>query len=115
MSSDTAALQGWIARAIHSDTCEESLSDCLDPGWPGRCMRSAEATLPIIAAKVRAAKAEAWGECTTALITKAREHLKDTPGPESPEAEWADWRGWYYTWCAAMQHRTTSPYKENPR
>ena len=38
--------------AIHAAICEESLEDHLDPEWPGRCVKAAQAAYPYIAAAV---------------------------------------------------------------
>ena len=38
--------------AIHAAICEESLEDHMDPEWPGRCVKAAQAAYPHIAAAV---------------------------------------------------------------
>ena len=67
MTTDTTALQERIARAIYrSDEDEmDRLSDDfgdLALHWQRMYLMNAAAVLPIIAAEVQAAKAEAWGE-----------------------------------------------------
>lgn len=32
--------------AIHAAICEESLEGHMDPGWPGRCVKAAQAAVP---------------------------------------------------------------------
>jgi hypothetical protein len=39
-------------QAIHAAICEESLEDHMDPAWPGRCVKAAQAAHPHIAASV---------------------------------------------------------------
>ncbi|MET3956840.1 hypothetical protein ABIE52_003706 [Rhodococcus sp. OAS809] len=34
-----------LAEAIHAEICEESLEDCLDPDWRGKCARAADVLL----------------------------------------------------------------------
>lgn len=36
--------------AIHAAICEESLEDHMDPAWPGRCVKAAQAAYPYIVA-----------------------------------------------------------------
>ena len=36
--------------AIHAAICEESLEDHVDPEWPGRCVKAAQAAYPHIVA-----------------------------------------------------------------
>lgn len=35
----------------HAAICEESLEDCLDPDWRGRCVKAVEAAAPFLRAK----------------------------------------------------------------
>ena len=35
-----------LAGVIHAEICEESLEDCLDPDWRGKCSRAADVLLP---------------------------------------------------------------------
>lgn len=37
-----------IAEEIHAAICEESLSDHLDPEWPGRCVKAANAAVSVL-------------------------------------------------------------------
>jgi hypothetical protein len=34
--------------AIHAVICEESMEDHMDPDWPGRCVKAAQAAAPHI-------------------------------------------------------------------
>jgi hypothetical protein len=43
MFSDEAVERA--AEEIHAAICDESLEDHLDPDWPGRCVKAAEATI----------------------------------------------------------------------
>lgn len=50
--------------AAHSEICEESLEDHLDPDWPGRCIKAVEALSPILMTHAweQGWDARAWGE-----------------------------------------------------
>ena len=37
--------------AAHAAICEESLKDCLDPDWRGKCVRAIEAAAPYLRAQ----------------------------------------------------------------
>ena len=37
--------------AIHAVICEESLEDHMDPQWPGRCVKAAQAAAPHLMAR----------------------------------------------------------------
>jgi hypothetical protein len=34
------------AEAVHASICEQSLDDCMDPDWRGRCVKAVEAAAP---------------------------------------------------------------------
>lgn len=63
--------------AIHSAICEESLEDHMDPQWPGRCVKAAQAAAPRMMAQAWDASAEeaessGWMHEAGAADTKAR-------------------------------------------
>lgn len=60
------------AQAIHGAICEESLEDHLDPDWPGRCVRAAEAIAPVLA--------EAWDKGHESGFWNGRESHGDVTG-----------------------------------
>jgi hypothetical protein len=45
-------------QVVHSVICEESLEDCMDPDWRGRCVKAVEAASPHL-------MAVAWDEGRT--------------------------------------------------
>lgn len=45
-------------KAVHGRICEESLSEHMDPKWPGRCVKAVQAAAPhLMAARADAAEA----------------------------------------------------------
>lgn len=71
MTTDTTALQERIARALYENAEYYGPEDA-QPSWGlrdneerGEWMEIAAAVLPVIAAEVRAAKAEAWTDCVS--------------------------------------------------
>ena len=44
--------------AAHAAICEESLKDCLDPDWRGKCVRAVEAAAPYLRAQALDALAQ---------------------------------------------------------
>ena len=72
MTTDTTALQERIARALYENAEYYGPEDA-QPPWDsrddeerGEWMKIAAAVLPITAAEVQAAKADAWDECVRA-------------------------------------------------
>jgi len=45
-------IQARAIQAIHAAICDESFEDHMDPAWPGRCVKAAQAAYPHIAAAV---------------------------------------------------------------
>ena len=43
--------------AVHRRICEESLSEHMDPKWPGKCVKAVQAAAPHLAARADAAEA----------------------------------------------------------
>ena len=75
MNNDTTPLQERIARALY-ENAEYYGPAPTQPPWDsrdgeerGEWMEIAAAVLPITAAEVQAAKAEAWNECVRASYT----------------------------------------------
>lgn len=48
MTTPTDNTRDALAEAIHSAICEESLEEHLDPDWPGRCVKAADAVLALL-------------------------------------------------------------------
>ena len=75
MNNDTNPLQERIARALY-ENAEYYGPEPTQPPWDsrddeerGEWLEIAAAVLPITAAEVQAAKAEAWNECVRAAYT----------------------------------------------
>jgi hypothetical protein len=66
--------------AIHAAICEESLEDHMDPQWPGRCVKAAQAAAPYL-------MAQAWDRGETAGRSYAMRIMSDearAPKPTNP-------------------------------
>ena len=70
-------------QAIHAAICEESFEDHMDPEWPGRCVKAAQAAAPYL-------MAQAFNEGQTSgmrhadrLVAAAKIGRPDLPGPIS--------------------------------
>ena len=71
--------------AIHAAICEESLEDHMDPVWPGRCVKAAQAAYPYIAAAVLNEAAEsaieqAFSEVTPKMLQNRARSYKPAHG-----------------------------------
>ncbi|UJC77962.1 hypothetical protein D4768_09805 [Rhodococcus erythropolis] len=92
-----------LAGTIHAEICEESLEDCLDPDWRGKCARAADVLLADGWSKPRtvnnAAELDALkpgtvlrfpdGEIGMIMVTRDKRHVIGYPGI-LPTAELAD-------------------------
>jgi len=69
--------------AIHAAICEESLEDHMDPAWPGRCVKAAQAAHTHIAAAVlndaaESAIEQAFNEVTPRMLQNRARTYKPT-------------------------------------
>lgn len=63
--------------AIHAAICEESFEDHMDPEWPGRCVKAAQAAAPHL-------MAEAWDRGEASGRSYAMRIMSDEPQATKP-------------------------------
>lgn len=70
--------------AIHAAICEESLEDHMDPVWPGRCVKAAQAAAPHLMAKAFDEGQKSGMRHADRLIAAAKIGRSELPGTLSP-------------------------------
>jgi len=71
-------------QAIHAAICEESLEDHMDPAWPGRCVKAAQAAYPHLMAQAFDEGQKSALRHADRLVAAAKIGRPDLPGSLSP-------------------------------